>query len=507
MNQLKQIHAHTLRNGIDLNKFLITKLLQIPNIPYAHKVFDLIPQPSVFLYNKLIQAFSSHGPYHNCFSLYTHMCLNGCTPNQHSFTSLFAVSASLNLPHQGQTLHAQLVKLGYEFDLYASTALVNMYAKLGLLPSARQVFDKMTIRDVPTWNSLIAGYARNGDMEGAATLFDEMPVKNVVSWTAMISGYSQNGRYAHSLKFFMEMEKMKDLQPNEVTITSVLPACASLGALEVGQRIETYARARGYFKNLFVCNALLEMYAKCGRIDKATAIFEEIGTRRNLCSWNTMIMGLAVHGKSNEALKLFHQMLSEGVPPDDVTFVGAILACSHGGMAKKGREIFESMEYKFSITPKLEHYGCMVDLLGRAGRLQDAYNLIQIMPMKPDSVAWGTLLGACSFHNNVELAEIAAEHLSKLEPWNPGNYVILSNIYANTGRWDGVAKLRKTMKGSQITKAAGYSFIEEGSQVYKFIVDDKSHPRFQEIYWILNELSLKMKARYEDDATIFECFS
>ncbi|KAJ9539091.1 hypothetical protein OSB04_031824 [Centaurea solstitialis] len=506
MNQLKQIHAHTLRNGIDFTKFLITKLVEIPNIPYAHKVFDLIPQPTVFLYNKLIQAFSSHGPYHTCFNLYTQMRLNGCPPNQHSFTSLFAASATLNSLPQGLILHAHLIKSGYEFDLYASTALVDMYAKLGFLPSARQVFDKMLIRDVPTWNSLIAGYARNGDMEGASKLFDEMPVKNVVSWTAMISGYSQNAKYGSALKLFLEMEKVKGVQPNQVTLASALPACANLGALEVGERIERYARGRGYFRNLFVCNALLEMYARCGRIDKATAIFEELGARRNLCSFNTMLMGLAVHGKSNEVLQLFHQMLREGTSPDDVTFVGTILACTHGGMVKKGRELFKSMKNDFSINPKLEHYGCMVDLLGRAGELREAYNLIQTMPMKPDSVVWGTLLGACSLYNNVELAEIAAEHLNKLEPWNPGNYVILSNIYANTGRWDGVAKLRKMMKGSRIIKAAGYSFIEEGSQVYKFIVDDRSHPRSDEIYWILNEVSLKMKQR-DEDVTVFECFS
>ncbi|XP_071699682.1 pentatricopeptide repeat-containing protein At5g08510 [Rutidosis leptorrhynchoides] len=504
MNQLKRIHAHTLRTGIDFNKFLITKLLEIPNIPYAHQLFDLIPQPTVFLYNKLIQAFSSHGPHHTCFSLYTQMCFNGCSPNQHTFTSFFTASAKFNSPRHGQTLHARLVKSGYEFDIYASTALVDMYAKLGVLSYARQVFDKMTIRDVPTWNSLIAGYARNGNMEGAAKLFDEMPVKNVISWTAMISGYSQNGKYVDSLKLYLEMENLKDVQPNEVTIASILPACASLGALEVGQRIETYARKRGYFKNLFVCNALLEMYAKCGKINKAMELFEEIGARRNLCSWNTVIMGLAIHGKYNEALQLFHQMLGEGMTPDDVTFVGAILACTHGGMVKKGRELFKLMSNKFSITPKIEHYGCMVDLLGRAGELQEAYKLIQTMPMQPDSVVWGTLLGACSFHNNVELGEIAAEHLFKLEPWNPGNYVILSNIYANTGRWGGVAKLRKMMKGSQITKAAGYSFIEEGSHVYKFIVDDRSHPRSNEIYWILDEVFTKMKNNRED---IFECFS
>ena len=183
----------------------------------------------------------------------------------------------------------------------------------------------------------------------------------------------------------------------------------------------------------------------------------------------------------------------EGKVPDDVTVVGLLLACTHGGMVVKGRQLFESMETTFHITPKLEHYGCMVDLLGRCGELQEAYDLIQNMPMKPDSVVWGTLLGACSFHGNVELAEIAADSLLELEPWNPGNYVILSNIYASAGQWDGVAKLRKLMKGGQITKAAGYSFIEEGGQIHKFIVRDRSHPRIDEIYTLLDEVYTKMK--------------
>lgn len=184
--------------------------------------------------------------------------------------------------------------------------------------------------------------------------------------------------------------------------------------------------------------------------------------------------------------------------PDDVTFVGLLLACTHGRMVRKGRELFESMKSHFNITPKLEHYGCMVDLLGRAGELQEAYNLIKSMPMRPDSVVWGALLGASSFHNNVEFGEIAAESLFKLEPWNPGNYVILSNIYASAGRWDGVAELRKVMKHGQITKAAGYSLIEEGGSVHKFIVEDKTHPRCDEIYAILDEVSTRMKPRKDD---------
>ncbi|XP_059651202.1 pentatricopeptide repeat-containing protein At5g08510 [Cornus florida] len=493
MNQLKQIHAYTLRNGTDFSRFLIVKLLEIPNIPYAHALFDLIPSPAFYLYNKLIKAYSSHGPYHHCLSLFNQMCLQGFSPNQHTFTYLFSACASLSSPRNAQMLHTHFIKSFFQFDMYALTTLVDMYAKLGLLAWARQQFNEMRRRDVPTWNSMIAGHARCGDMEGALELFGLMPRRNVISWTTMISGYSQNGQYGKALEMFMVMEKQKGVKPNQVTIASVLPACANTGALEVGQRIEWYARVNGYFKDMIVCNAILEMYSRCGLIDMAKRVFDEIGSRRDVWSWNSMIMGLAIHGKCNEALQLFHEMLREGMAPDDVTFVGVLLACTHGGKVEEGRKLFESMEHKFSITAKKEHYGCMVDLLGRAGELHDAYELIQSMPMKPDAVVWGAMLGACSFSGNVELAERAAEYLFELEPWNPGNYVILSNIYAKAGQWDGVARLRMLMKGCQITKAAGYSFIEEGGQIHKFIVEDRSHPRSHEIYALLDEISIRLK--------------
>lgn len=378
------------------------------------------------------------------------------------------------------------MKSGFKHDVFASTALLDLYAKLGCLKFARNVFDEMSVRELATWNAMMAGCTRFGDMERAMELFWLMPSRNVVSWTTMVSGYSQNKQYEKALGLFLRMEREKDVSPNEVTLASVLPACANLGALEIGQRIEVYARKNGFFKNLFVCNAVLEMYAKCGKIDVAWKVFDEIGRFRNLCSWNSMIMGLAVHGQCHKAIQLYDQMLREGTLPDDVTFVGLLLACTHGGMVEKGKHIFQSMTRDFSIIPKLEHYGCMVDLLGRAGRLTEAYEVIKRMPMKPDSVIWGTLLGACSFHGNVELAEVAAESLFVLEPWNPGNYVILSNIYASAGKWDGVAMLRKVMKGSKITKTAGHSFIEEGGQLHKFIVEDRSHSESSEIFALLN---------------------
>ncbi|RYR02306.1 hypothetical protein Ahy_B06g081119 isoform A [Arachis hypogaea] len=396
MNQVKQIHGYTLRNGIDNTKVIIEKLLQIPNLSYAHSFLCHSPDPkaTVFLYNRLIQAYSINGSNtRRCFSLYSQMLLHGFQPNEHTFNFLFSACTSLSSPFLAQMLHTHFIKSGFEPDVFAATALLDMYAKLGSLKMARHVFDEMAVRGVPSWNAMIAGYARFGDMERA-------------------------------LEF----------------------------------------------------NAVLEMYAKCGKIDVAWRVFDEIGSLRNLCSWNSMIMGLAVHGQCCKALELYDQMLREGTSPDDVTFVGLLLACTHDGMVAKGRYIFKSMTTDFHIVPKLQHYGCIVDLLGRAGQLQEAYSVIQSMPMKPDSVIWGALLGACSFH----------ESLFALEPWNPGNYVILSNIYASAGHWDGVSKLRKAMKGSKITKVAGHSFIEQGDQLHKFIVEDRSHPLSNEIFALLD---------------------
>ncbi|XP_022924285.1 pentatricopeptide repeat-containing protein At5g08510 isoform X2 [Cucurbita moschata] len=443
MNQLKQIHAYSLRNGVDYTKFLIQKLLQIPNLPYACTLFDLIPKPSVFLYNKFIQTFSSIGHHHRCWLLYYQMCLQGCSPNHHSFTFLFPACASF----------------------------LNAYP----------------------------GYARSGYMGAALELFDKMPTRNVISWTALISGYAQNGKYAKALEMFLRLENEKGTKPNEVTIASVLPACAHLGALDIGKRIEAYARKNGFFKNLYVSNAILEVHARCGNIEEARRVFDEIGSKRNLCSWNTMIMGLAVHGRCRDALQLYDQMLIQRTRPDDVTFVGLLLACTHGGMVAKGRQLFESMERKFQIAPKLEHYGCLVDLLGRAGEIEEAYSLIQSMPMLPDSVIWGALLGACSFHGNVELGEVAAESLFKLEPWNPGNYVILSNIYASAGDWSGVARARKMMKGGHMRKRAGCSYIEVGDGIHEFVVEDRSHPKSDEIYALLHAVYAIIKLHNQNE--------
>ncbi|KAF8115676.1 hypothetical protein N665_0025s0136 [Sinapis alba] len=507
MNQIKQLHAHCLKTGVDETKDLLQRLLRVPNLVYARKLFDHHRSPCIFLYNKLIQAYSVHDQPHESISLFNLLSFDGLRPNHHTFNFVFAASASISSVRTLRMLHSQFFRSGFESDSFCCTALVTGYAKVGALCCARRVFDEMSNRDVPVWNAMITVYKSQGDMKAAMELFDSMPCKNVISWTSVISGFCQNGNYSKALTMFLCMEKDESVKPNHVTVTSVLPACANLGALEIGRRLERYAREKGFFDNIYVSNGTLEMYSKCGMIDVAKRIFDEIGKQRNLCSWNSMISSLATHGKHDQALELYEQMLREGGKPDAVTFVGLLLACVHGGKVVKGKELFKSMEEVHKISPKLEHYGCMIDLLGRVGKLQEAYDLIRTMPMKPDAVVWGTLLGACSFHGNVEIAEIASEALFKLEPSNPGNCVIMSNIYAANEKWDGVLRMRKMMKKDTMTKAAGYSYLMEvGVEVHNFTVQDKSHPRSHEIYQVLDEITRRMKPdkSYFDSKTMTE---
>ncbi|XP_072993649.1 pentatricopeptide repeat-containing protein At5g08510 [Typha latifolia] len=495
MNQVKQIHAYTLRHAINQLQPLLLQLLSLPNpnLSYASALLLSHPSPpSTPLFNRLLHSYSIHGAFSQCLLLFARMRLL-LPPNPFSFTLLFAACARFSQPRHGRAIHALFVKSFFPSDPFVSTSLLDMYCKNGLLDVARQLFDEMLHRDLSAWNSLLNGYARCGELGCAKELFDSMPTRNVVSWTSMVSGYAQNWRYEEAIEVFLRMWEEGEVRPNEVTLASVLPACANLGAMGLGERIERYARENKLAGNVFVGNALVEMYAKCGDVERARRVFDEMGGRRNLCSWNSMVMGFAVHGRWREALELFHEMRVMGITPDDITFVGVLLACTHGGLVDQGKHLFDSMGINYSLDPKMEHYGCMVDLLGRAGLLKEAYTLITSMPMEPDSVIWGALLGACSFHGEVQLAEMAANYLFKLEPWNTGNQVILSNIYAASGKWNSVAKVWKTLKEKQHKKSAGYSLIELGGRIHKFLVEDKSHPRYEDIYEVLDTITMSMK--------------
>lgn len=333
---------------------------------------------------------------------------------------------------------------------------MEFYASCERIDDAHKVFDEMRDRDVIVWNLMIRGFCKVGNLERGFELFREMKERSVVSWNIMISCLAGSNKDEKALEIFREMMD-EGFEPDDATLVTVLPVCARLGALDVGEWIHSYANAKGFLRDtIAVGNSLVDFYSKCGNLQLAWSIFNEM-TCKNVVSWNAMISGLAYNGKGEVGVDLFEKMVSEGVTPSDSTFVGVLTCCAHAGLVDRGRELFASMIVKFRLVPKLEHYGCVVDLLGRCGHVREASELITSMPMNPTAALWGALLSACRTYGDSEIAEIATKELIDLEPWNSGNYVLLSNIYAEEGKWDEVEKVRVLMRGGGIKKVPGQS--------------------------------------------------
>lgn len=350
----------------------------------------------------------------------------------------------------------------------------------------------MPERSLVASTSMITCYAKYGHIELARRLFDEMEMKDVVCWNAMNDGCTQNSRANESLDLFRDMLLTKT-RPDEVTVISVLSACGQLGALESGKWLHSYIESNAIRFNVQVGTALIDMYCKCGSLDDAFSVFDKI-VNKDVVAWNSIVVGCSMHGHSHKAFELFSQMCNLGLRPTDITLIGVLRACGHAGLLAEGRRFFQSMEDEYGIEPKIEHYGCMVDLLGRAGFLEEAYELVRTMPIEPDPVVWGSLLGACRLHSNMTLGENIVEFLVEKGLANSGTYVLLSNIYAAARKWDEVARMRTLMKDTGVRKEPGCSSIEIDSRTHEFLSGDMKHPRSKEIYLMLEELIELLKA-------------
>ncbi|XP_020210030.1 pentatricopeptide repeat-containing protein At3g29230 [Cajanus cajan] len=387
-------------------------------------------------------------------------------------------------------------------DVVLWNTVVSGYIELGDMAAARKLFDEMPNRDVMSWNTVLNGYANNGEVESFEKLFEEMPERNVYSWNGLIGGYVRNGLYKEALEAFKRMLVMVEeggggggggVVPNDYTLVAVLSACSRLGDLEMGKWVHVYAESVGYKGNLFVGNALIDMYAKCGVIVSAVDVFNCLDVK-DIITWNTIINGLAMHGYASDALRLFEEMKGAGEKPDGVTFVGILSACTHMGLVKDGFLHFQSMVDDYSIVPQIEHYGCMVDLLGRAGLIGQAVDFVRKMPMEPDAVIWAALLGACRIYKNVEVAELALQRLIELEPQNPANFVMLSNVYKDLGRWQDVARLKMAMRDTGFKKLPGCSVIGCNDSVVEFYSLDERHPETESIYRTLKGLTILLRS-------------
>ncbi|KAL4200609.1 hypothetical protein AMTRI_Chr02g212010 [Amborella trichopoda] len=493
---LHRAHALILRLHHHQDPALISKLISLSSrltrIAYSLSLFTHFPNPTTYLSNTMLQALSDNGLHARAFSLYKSFSLyHSSPPNRFTFPPLLKACAGLQALEPTRQVHAHIVKLGCEFDAFVGTALLDSYYKAESSLAALQVFNEMPQKNVPSYNAIVSGLAMHGELELARKIFDEMPERSVVSWSAMLSGYSKNGFFHEALSLFEQM-KASGPSPNDITLVSVLSCCAHLGGLALGQEVHMFLLDHGFKLDIYVGTALIDMYAKCGDIDKARSVFD-LMPERNVVAHTAMISGLAMHGLGLEALQVFSEMQDQGLEPGDITYVGVLCACAHAGLVSDGLTHFRNMTRCYNLVPKLQHYACIVDLLGRAGLLADACRFILQMPVEPDAIIWGALFGTCRTHHNLEFGEFAAHKLLELEPLHSGCHVFLSNVYAKSRKWDKAAEVRKKMTEMGMKKMPGNSWTEVGTVVHRFKVGDRSHERSEEIYNMLDELTSRLK--------------
>ncbi|KAG5557968.1 hypothetical protein RHGRI_008022 [Rhododendron griersonianum] len=416
------------------------------------------------IWNSLIRHYSLGSFPEEAIQLFKHLQLHQHLPvsfDSYAYSFLIKACAILQQPNLGTQLHGLTVKAGFRPHLYVQTALVNMYADCGFLVEAQQVFNEMPERNSVTWNALITGIIKWGELGLARSLFDRMPNQNVVSWTGIIDGYARMNQHEVALSLFRTMVG-KGINPTQITVLAIFPAIWNLGCLESCQSIHAYGEKSGFNdSDIRVVNSLVDAYSKCGCMESAVKVFGFMDAKkRNLVSWTSIISGFAMHGMGKQAVDSFKSMEDECMKPNRVTFLSILSACSHGGLVEEGLEFFRKMVNECLLEPDVKHYGCLIDMLGRAGRLDEAEKMaLQISPEITNVVIWRTLLGACSFHGNVEMGERVMRKILEMERRYGGDYVLLSNLFAGFGRFADAENVRTQMDERNATKVPGLSLV------------------------------------------------
>ncbi|KAH7836640.1 hypothetical protein Vadar_003800 [Vaccinium darrowii] len=459
VHQARLVQKHLFSRGHQPETFLVNILLNMyvkfNLLDEAQALFDQMPHRNVVSWTTMIAAYTTAMLNDKALEFLILMLRDGIRPNMFTYSSVLrACQGLLNL----RQLHSSIIKTGLDSDVFVRSALIDIYSKWGEPRNALHVFDEMVTGDSIVWNSIIGGFAQNTDGDEALNLFKRM--------------------------------KQAGFMADQATLTSVLRACTGLALLELGRQVHVHVIK--FKQDLILNNALLDMYCKCGSLEDANSTFTRM-LDKDVISWSTMITGLAQNGFSRAALELFESMKASGTKPSYITIVGVLFACSHAGLVEDGQYYFRSMKTCFGIDPGREHYGCMVDLLGRAGKLDEAVKLIHEMKDEPDAVTWRTLLGACRVHRNTDLAIYSAKKILSLEPNNAGTYILLSNIYANSQRWEDVAEVRMAMRDRGVRKEPGCSWIEVNKQIHAFILGDNSHPQIVAISMKLKQLIWRLK--------------
>ncbi|KAL0438469.1 UNVERIFIED_CONTAM: Pentatricopeptide repeat-containing protein, mitochondrial [Sesamum latifolium] len=469
----KQAHQQAFVFGYGSDLFVSSALIDMYSkcgqLGDARNVFDEIPMRNVVSWTSMINGYVQNDCAREALLLFKEQLAeesggsmeeDGCVDGV-AMVSILAACSRICEKNVTRGVHGFVIKRGLDEVLGVGNTLIDAYAKCGLVEFSKKVFDEMNEKDSISWNSMIAVCAQHGLGEEAIGVFQSM------AWSA-------------------------EVEYNAVTLSAVLLACAHSGALRAGMGIHTQVVKMNLESNVVVGTSIIDMYCKCGRVNSARRAFDRMN-EKNIKSWSAMIAGYGMHGKAREALEVLSDMIQAGIKPNSITFVSVLSACCHAGLVDQGWHWFCAMQHRFNIEPTVEHYGCMIDLLGRAGFLRKAYNLIEEMRVRPDFVIWCSLLASCRIHKNVELGEISARKLFELDPNNSGYYTLLSNIYAEAGRWEDVKKMRIFMKNHGVVKSPGFSLVELKGRVHIFLVGDRQHPQHEKIYAYLEQLSVKLQ--------------
>ncbi|KAF6147074.1 hypothetical protein GIB67_036793 [Kingdonia uniflora] len=484
-------------SSLGSNVFILNSLIHFyascGDLDEAYKVFLRIPKRDVISWNTIITAYAHGDCPGEALELFKGMQSENMRPNDVTMVSVVSACAKILNLDLGRWVHSYIEKNSIQESLILSNAMLDMYVKCGGLEEAKRIFGNMPEKDSFSWTTMLAGYAKSGDFDEAQRVFNAMPKQDVEAWNCLISAYEQNGRPNEALTLFNELQLNKNARPDQITLVSTLSACAQLGAMDLGGWIHVYIKKQGLKQNCHITTSLIDMYSKCGDLEKALEVFWS-AEQKDVYVWSAMIAGLGMHGCGRDAINLFLRMQEFKVKPNAVTFTNLLTACSHSKLVYEGKYYFNRMVPVYGVSPQVKHYACMVDILGRAGLIDEAVTLIEKMPIVPGASVWGALLGSCRTHGNVDLAQHAFSSLIKLEPGNHGAYVILSNMHAKLGNWDEVSRLRKVMRDSRIKKEPGCSSIEINGLVHEFLVGDNSHPLNGRIYSKLEEIMLRLKS-------------
>ncbi|PON71450.1 Tetratricopeptide-like helical domain containing protein [Parasponia andersonii] len=469
LNHGKAIHTQAMKKGLNESSFVANSLSTMYNkcgkLDHGLHLFASMKTRDVVSWTTIITTYVQMGREMNAIEAFTRMRDSGVSPNEYTFAAVISGCANLARVEYGEQLHAHVLCLGLADCMSVANSIVTMYSKCSRLTSASMMFCGMNRKDI-------------------------------VSWSTIIAGYSQGGYGEEAFEYLSWMRK-DGPKPNEYALASLLSVCGNMAMLDQGKQLHAHVLSVGLEHTSIIQSSLINMYSKCGSIKEASEIFYQI-EQKDIVSWTTMINGYAEHGYSQEAISLFEKIPKAGMSPDSVTFVGILAACSHAGFADLGFHYFKSMRSEYQIIPSKEHYGCVIDLLCRAGRLSDAEGMIRSMPFQQDDVVWSTLLRACRVHGDVDCGRRAAEEILKLDPTCAGTHITLANIYAAKGKWREAAEQRKTLKSMGVIKEPGWSWIKVSDQVSAFVAGDQSHPQWREIYSVLKLLISNPETEIEE---------